>query len=166
MNFRLQALASRFADMIIFNSDTGHAHHLTHGFPARNCTVIHGGVDTERFQPNRELGKPIRKAWGLNDDKGLIGLVGRLDPMKDHPTFLKAAAHLAREGAALRFVCVGSGPENYAARLRLVGDEYNIAVRVIGEGEREDMPAVYNALDIACSSSCGEGLPNGGHILA
>ena len=160
MNFRLQALASRFADMIIFNSIAGRDHHLAHGFPARTCRVIHSGVDTERFQPNRESGRPIRRAWGLNDDTVLIGLVGRLDPMKDHPTFLKAAALLARADSKLRFVCVGTGPESYGTKLRLLTAEYKIADRVIWAGERGDMPAVYNALDIACSSSSSEGLPN------
>jgi glycosyltransferase involved in cell wall biosynthesis len=159
MNFRLQAFASRFADLILFNSNAGRAHHLAQGFPAPKCTVIHGGVDTERFQPNRESGKPLRKAWGINDDTVLIGLVGRLDPTKDHPTFLKAVARLAREDLALRFVCVGSGPENYATRLGLLSEEYKIADRLLWTGGREDMPAVYNALDISCSSSCGEALP-------
>jgi len=31
---------------------------------------------------------------------------------------------------------------------------------LIWAGESEDMPDVYNALDIACSSSIGEGMPN------
>jgi glycosyltransferase involved in cell wall biosynthesis len=159
-SFFLQRYLSPFADLIITNSEAGRAYHLAHGFPALKSIVIHGGVDTERFQPNRESGKPIRTAWGLNDDTVLIGLVGRLDPMKDHPTFLKAAALLAREDSALRFVCVGTGPESYRTKLRLLTDEYKIADRVIWAGAREDMPAVYNALDITCSSSCGEGLPN------
>ena len=160
MNFRLQALASRFADMIIFNSNAGRDHHLAYGFPPRRCTVIHGGVDTELFQPNRESGVPIRKEWGIRDDRILIGLVGRLHLAKDHPTFLKAAARLARENPALRFVCVGSGPERYATILRRLTDEHEIADRVIWAGERGDMPAVYNALDIVCSSSATEGWPN------
>jgi len=32
--------------------------------------------------------------------------------------------------------------------------------RLVWAGAREDMPAVYSALDIACSSSWGEGFPN------
>jgi glycosyltransferase involved in cell wall biosynthesis len=160
MNSRLQAFASRFADKIIFNSNAGLEYHVAQGFPAPECVVIHGGFDTERFKTDPESGAQIRRAWGVKDETILIGLVARLDPMKDHATFIKAAAQLSHEDCNLRFVCVGDGPKEYAASLRHLADEYKIADRLIWAGECADMPAVYNALDIACSSSSGEGLPN------
>jgi glycosyltransferase involved in cell wall biosynthesis len=160
MNFRLQRLASRFADLIIANSEAGREYHLARGIPGRKCIVIHGGVDIDQFKPDRESGKRIREAWGVAEDTLLIGLVARLDPMKDHPTFLKAAALLSRNRADVRFVCVGNGPEDYVAKLHRLAEESGISNRVIWAGERDDMPAVYNALDIACSSSVSEGLPN------
>ena len=68
---------------------------------------------------------------------------------------------LSRDRADLSFVCVGTGGEDYAASLRRLADEYEITDRLIWAGARADMPAVYNALDLACSSSSfGEGLPN------
>jgi glycosyltransferase involved in cell wall biosynthesis len=160
VNFRLQTFASRFADKVIFNSNAGRDYHVARGFPARRCAVIHGGVDAERFKPDRESGRRIREAWAVDDDALLIGLVGRLDPMKDHRTFLKAAELLSRRDFKLRFACVGGGPEGYAARLRRIAEDYKLADVFIWAGERRDMPAVYNALDIACSSSSGEGMPN------
>jgi glycosyltransferase involved in cell wall biosynthesis len=160
MNFRLETLASRLADKIILNSNAGRDYHVAQGMPARKCMVVHSGIDTERFKPDRESGKAIRREWGISDEKILIGLVGRLDPIKDHPTFLKAAALISLEDSDLRFVCVGSGAQPYARDLRRMADECKISDRLIWASEREDMPAVYNALDIACSSSSGEGLPN------
>jgi glycosyltransferase involved in cell wall biosynthesis len=80
--------------------------------------------------------------------------------MKDHPTFLRAAALFTLNHEAIRFVCVGDGPADYRQELYALCRELCLANRVIWAGARRDMPAVYNALDIACSSSYGEGFPN------
>ena len=58
-----------------------------------------------------------RRAWGIADDDFVIGCVARLDPMKDHPTLLAAAASFVRDHADARFVCVGGGPAAYRDRL-------------------------------------------------
>jgi len=159
-NFRLQSFFSRFADLVIFNSNAGRDFHFAVGFRPRKSIVIHSGVDLEQFKPNPELGMMTRREWGVRDGTVLVGLVARLDPMKDHPTFLRAAALVAREMTSCRFVCVGAGPEGYAARLRRLAQELGLSDRLIWAGARNDMPAVYNAVDIVCSSSTTEGLPN------
>jgi glycosyltransferase involved in cell wall biosynthesis len=159
LNFRLQRSTSRFADLIIANSEAGREYHVARGFPAQRCIVIHGGVDLDRFKSDREAGNRIRAAWGIPDGTSLIGLVARPDPIKDHSTFIKAAALLSDMRTDVHFVCIGTGPEERATSLRGL-DTLEIANRIIWAGARDDMPAVYNALDIVCSSSCGEGFPN------
>jgi glycosyltransferase involved in cell wall biosynthesis len=60
-----------------------------------------------------------------------------------------------------RFVCVGGGPAQYQTRLQTLAKNLGLGERLLWLGPREDMPAVYNALDIAVSSSSyGEGLSN------
>ncbi|MHC5827541.1 MAG: glycosyltransferase, partial [Nostoc sp.] len=116
---------------------------------------------TERFQPNPEAGLQVRTEWRISKDTILIGLVGRLDPMKDHPTFLKAVALLCKEREDIRFVCVGMGSHEYAQELYQLAEELEVAEKVIWAGGRADMPDIYNALDINCSSSSyGEGFSN------
>jgi glycosyltransferase involved in cell wall biosynthesis len=90
----------------------------------------------------------------------VIGMVGRLDPMKDHSNFLRAAALLSRDRIDLRFVCVGGGPRDYSDRLERLGIELGLEKRLIWEGTRSDISEVYNAFDLATSSSSGEGFPN------
>jgi glycosyltransferase involved in cell wall biosynthesis len=160
MNFRLQALVSRFADLIILNSNEGRDDHLALGFPPERSVVIHSGVDTDEFCPDRQLGIPIRKKWEIDDGTVLIGVVGRFDPIKDHRTFVQAAALLSGDRTDCRFVFVGDGPADYVAGLRRLVAQSNLSDRVVWAGLRADMPAVYNALDIACSSSVSEGFPN------
>lgn len=159
--FQLECFFSRFADLIIVNSHAGQAYSLAHGFPASKMVVIPNGIDTERFQPDSEAEARVRAEWGVPEDRILIGLVGRLDPMKDHPTFLRAAALVCEKRQDVHFVCVGSGPENYARDLYQLASDLGISEKVIWAGGRADMPAVHNALDIAVSASAyGEGFSN------
>jgi glycosyltransferase involved in cell wall biosynthesis len=160
MNFRLQTLFSRFADLAIFNSSAGRDYHLGLGFKTRKTIVIHPGVDLAEFKPDRASRAVVRQQWAKNEKTILIGLIGRLDPIKDHATFLRSAALLARERSECAFVCVGDGASEYADGLRRLGDELGLSDRLIWAGSRADMPAVYNALDVVCCSSLSEGLPN------
>lgn len=159
--FEIECLLSRFVDLIIINSYAGQAYHLFHGFPVNKMVVIPNGIDTERFQPNPEAGLQVRTEWRISKDTILIGLVGRLNPMKDHPTFLKAVALLCKEREDIRFVCVGMGSHEYAQEMYQLAEELGVAEKVIWAGGRADMPAIYNALDLTCSSSSyGEGFSN------
>ncbi len=158
--FRLECLLSRFADLIIVNSYAGREYYLNHGFPANKMTVIPNGIDIELFKPEQGARIKVRRSCGIPQDTILIGLVGRLDIRKDHPTFLKAAALLFQERHNVRFVCVGSGSENYARKLYELADELGISDQVIWVKARADMSAIYNALDIVVSSSYTEGFSN------
>ncbi|MEH2107241.1 glycosyltransferase [Nostoc sp.] len=158
--FQLECFLSHFADLIIVNSYAGRAYYLINGFPANKMTVIPNGIDIELFKPDQGARIKVRKSWGISEDTILIGLVGRLDIRKDHPTFLRAATLLCKERCDVRFVCVGSGSENYARELYELADELGISNRVIWVKARADMSAIYNALDIVVSSSYTEGFSN------
>lgn len=111
-------------------------------------------------QVGRTAGAGLRGAWGVSPQQRLIGLVARLDPLKDHATFLEAAALLAAQRPDARFVCVGGGGQDYARTLRQRAEGLGLAQRLVWAGEQADMPAVYNALDVACLSSASEAFPN------
>lgn len=160
LNFRLQCFFSRFSDLIIFNSDAGRAHHQAKGFPASKALVIYNGIDTQLFKPQPEAGRLLRERLGIPDEALLIGHVARFDPVKDHTTFLKAAALVCEERPRARFLMVGDGPQAYAARLRTLVEELGISERVIWAGACASMSEVYSAFDVFASSSLSEGFPN------
>jgi glycosyltransferase involved in cell wall biosynthesis len=158
---RLEALLSWKTSLIIVNSWAGLAHCSSIGFAKTRCVVVPNGIDIARFSPNREAGAKQRAHWGIPSASLLIGLIGRLDPMKDHATFLSAAAILAKSRPDARFVCIGGGSDAYLFRLQAIAQKLNIADRVLWTGIVKNMPAAYRALDICCSSSAfGEGTPN------
>ena len=81
--------------------------------------------------------------------------------MKDYPTFLEAAAIVAGRKQGMRFVSVGAGPPDYAARLREQARRLGLEGKMIWAGPRGDLPSIYNALDLLVSSSAfGEGFSN------
>lgn len=158
--FKLQCVLSHFSNLIIVNSHAGRNYHLAHGFPDSKMIVIPNGIDTEKYQPKPELRAKVRAEWDIATEAVLIGRIGRLDPMKDYPTFLKAAALFYNKRKDARFVCVGSGTNHYLDELLQLAEQLGISEQVIWAGSRSDMLAVYSALDIGCSSSYGEGFPN------
>ncbi|NJR14323.1 MAG: glycosyltransferase [Calothrix sp. CSU_2_0] len=158
---KVECFLFQFADLIIINSHAGKKDLLNFGFSEQKMVVVPNGIDTNRFQPDREAGIKVRSEWQVSSQQILIGLVGRLDPQKDHPNFLKAAALLCQEYDNIQFVCVGTGDSKYIEELQQISEDLAISNRVIWAGRRTDMRAVHNALDIAVSASgFGEGFGN------
>jgi glycosyltransferase involved in cell wall biosynthesis len=159
--YRVECHLAKFADLIIVNSRAGFDYAAANGFPKDKMLVIPNGIDTERFRPDSQARRRVRAEWNIKDDEELVGLVARLDPMKDHSTFLKAAALLSAERERAVFVCVGDGSGPYKEMLAQLGAQLGLTGRLIWAGARRDMPAIYNALDVAVSSSSyGEGFSN------
>ena len=159
--YHIECHLSRFADLIIANSQSGGDYAVANGFPRDKMIVIPNGIDTELFRPDKERGLRVRTGWGITENQKLIGIVARLDPMKDHATFLKAAALLAKEKEEVAFVSVGDGREEYKRLLVEMTDELGLTEQMFWIGARDDMPDVYNALDVVVSSSSfGEGFSN------
>jgi glycosyltransferase involved in cell wall biosynthesis len=155
----LGARLSGFPDLIIANSEAGRRSHEESGYSTERMIVIHNGIDTKAYRPDPEAGARVREEWRVGSDETLVGIAARLDPMKDHGNFLRAGSILARGRPRMRLVCVGRGPEAYARQLRELGE--SLGVGVLWAGARNDMPAVYNAMDLlCCSSDSGEGFPN------
>lgn len=151
---------SRFSDLIITNSRAGLEYSTQKGFQKEKMIFIPNGIETTNFRPQPRLREVIRKKWNVNKNEILIGIVARFDPMKDHITFLKAAALVDSSCPDVRFVCVGSGDAGYTELLRHVSEELGLANKILWVGVQKDMPAVYSSLDILCLSSAGEGFPN------
>lgn len=158
--FRVGCWLSRFADLIICNSITGRDFHGACGYPDERMVVVPNGIDSERFKPDQEAREQLRREWAIGEQEYLVGLVARVDPDKDHATFLRAAAQVRKETEGVRFICVGDDPKGQGPALKRLGSDLGLDGHLIWAGARLDMPRVYSALDLAVSSSCSEGFPN------
>jgi len=159
--FRLAAWLSRGADLIIANAESGRRFHVEHGYSGDRMIVIPNGIDVGRFRRDQDARSRLRHDWELPADAFVVGIVARLDPMKDHETYLKAAGIVSRQIPNARFAIVGEGPSDTTRHLARVAAAHGVESSVIWLGGRSDMPAVYNAFDVAVSSSAfGEGFSN------
>jgi glycosyltransferase involved in cell wall biosynthesis len=119
--------------------------------------VIPLGLELEPFLNCAAHRGELRHELGIDDSAPLIGIVGRIVPIKNHRLFLDAALHVADQNPRVRFVIVGDGPlrpemERYAYEL-------GIANRVIFTGWRRDLQRIYADLDVLAVSSINEGTP-------
>ena len=160
LGFSFERKLAYFARHIIVNSQAGHRYLVSQGFPTGKLVMIPNGFDTQHFRPNAEARRKIRAELAVADDQILIGLVARLDPIKDHLTFLRAAKLLSVLRPETRFVCVGTGSELYRQRLFKFVEGLSLQGKIIWTGLRRDVASVYNALDVNVLSSISEGCPN------
>lgn len=123
--------------------------------------VVENGIDVGRFRPEPELRGALRREFGLDSGAMLIGIVGRLDPMKDHATFLEAAALIRSRIPGIRFLVAGADGSGLERRLRDQAEALGIGESVLWRAPGDDVEIVYNALDVLVSSSTwGEGFSN------
>jgi glycosyltransferase involved in cell wall biosynthesis len=161
LGYCLEARLSRRPALIIANSSAGRDDAVARGMPRDRMVVVPNGIDTETVRPDPAAGRVMRRQWGISDSAFVIGMVARLDPMKDHETFLAGAADFSRLHPDARFVCVGGGPQAYRQALDRRARALGLGERVVWAGEIPDAAAVYSAFDIATlSSAFGEGFPN------
>ena len=157
----LEVKLAGLASLIIVNSQAGQQHLIAQGVPAGKVVVIPNGIDGNRFYPDSRVREQTRAAWKIANDEILIGMVGRIDPIKEHHVFLLAAQKLSQAYPKVRFVCVGERVnQRYQASLSALTEELKLAQRVIWTGAQYDMLGVYNALDILTNASSSEGFSN------
>jgi glycosyltransferase involved in cell wall biosynthesis/SAM-dependent methyltransferase len=160
-SFELSRAASRFAHLIISNSEAGKRFHCGHGYPANRTVVVPNGIDARRFAPGPERRAATRARWGIDGDAPVVAIVGRLDPMKAHDAFLRVAALIKARRPDTRFAIIGDGPADYAARLREYAARLGVQNEVVWISSHTDVHAAYAAIDVLASlSAWGEGFPN------
>jgi glycosyltransferase involved in cell wall biosynthesis len=143
---RLGALVSRQVDVVIANSEAGIAFHRARGFRPKRFVLIDNGIDTARFRPNAEERQRVRAELGIAADAIVAIHVARVDPMKDHVSFLAAMEWVP----SVFGLMVGAGTQDLA-----------VPPNVRAIGLRRDVDRLYPAADIVVSTSAfGEGFSN------
>jgi glycosyltransferase involved in cell wall biosynthesis len=117
--------------------------------------VITNGTDTDRFVADPARRKTARAALGIPDDAFVIGTVGRMAAVKNHPLLVRAAAPLLDERT--RLVIVGGGAES--EQTRALAKELGVDAFAHFPGETNDVAPYLAAFDVFALSSDSEGLP-------
>jgi len=123
---------------------------------ADKIRVVPLGLDLAHLAAELPRGV-LRREAGIPEEASLVGMVGRLVPIKDVPTFLQAARIVRGRRTDARFALVGDGEERPA--LESLCRELGLDGAVTFFGWRRDLAAVYGDLDVVVNASRNEGTP-------
>jgi len=124
---------------------------------AEKISVVPLGFDLDPFLNSHTQRGEFRREMGLSDEHKLVGIVGRIFPIKNHALFLESAARIAAQEPAARFVVVGDGV--FRPNLENQARELGITDRVLFTGWRRDLPRICADLNVLVVSSDNEGTP-------
>jgi len=157
----IERILARSTDVIVAISKTQKTDlaQKFHVAPADKIKVIPLGFNLVPFLKKCQDEGSFRKSLGKGKETLLVGIVGRLVPIKNHVLFLNVAKIIINENKSLNvgFVLVGDGE----LREKLEGHVENKGLKnhVSFCGWQRDLPAVYADLNILALTSKNEGTP-------
>ena len=157
----LERLLSKFTDVIIAISNT-QKHELSDKYritPAHKIKTIRLGFQLNSFLENNGWKHPFRQRLGIDDNTFLIGIVGRLVPIKNHVMFLNTVKIFLEQNpdVNVKFIVVGDG--ELRSLLEKYCQEQGLSDYVRFCGWVIDVHSVYADLDILALTSINEGTP-------
>ena len=145
---------------IIYNAYASAQQHEAIGYMTARTHVIPNGFDTELFCPNPYNREYIRQQLGIPHDALVIGMIARYHPIKNHDLFLAAASFMHRHYPNVHFILAGRDINSDNQKLVQQCSQYGLNSRLHLLGERKDIPAILNAMDIFSLTSENEAFPN------
>ncbi len=159
MQLRLWGLMSKMPACLMYVSHLNQEQHLAWGFDNTKAIVIPNGVETSRCFPNKPKGMEVRKSLGIPENAFVIGKIARFHRQKNHIGFLQSAAILAQKHPEVHYLLVGTNVDEKNQELVSLRDELGLKGKVHMIGNRQDIPDVVNAFDLATLTSFGEAFP-------
>ncbi len=158
--YGLEAFASRFSDAeLVQNPEDLAVISRLRLAPRGRVRLLGNGIDLARFDRGRfsETHRAaVRNVLGIGPDQIVVGCVGRLVAEKGYRELFAAARRL---GAGYAFVVIGAEDPEKADTL---GRDALRAARQVGVqflGHRDDVDALYPAMDVFALPSYREGYP-------
>jgi glycosyltransferase involved in cell wall biosynthesis len=155
----LERIAASMSDTIItLTQSLRHELAETYGVARQaRMTILPLGLDLESFTHIIRKQGDFRKQWQIPADAPLIGIVGRLAPIKNHDLFLQAAALVKAQVPDAHFVIVGDGETRTDVEAQV--NALKLRDSTTFTGWQRDLLPLYSDLDVLVNSSISEGTP-------
>lgn len=145
----------RYSNRIIAVSKAVKRSMVAGGTSPKQIVTIYNGIEPLTRASRQERAAQLR-AYGGDPEKKAVGIIARLEEVKDHKTFLLAAQAVLRENTQVQFYVIGDGS------LRSALEEYAVALgiapHVIFTGFVAKVEALTAALDLHVITSRQEAL--------
>jgi len=154
---KVERVLSRKTDVIITLTESLKDELSSKGIqPRRRFCVVPLGLDLSRFQQG-VADQTFRAEVGVKENMFLIGVVGRLVPIKRHQDVLEAMAMVLQKNPMVRLAVVGGGECEF--HLKSLAEKLKISDKVFFCGFRKDLEKIYPSLDLVVLCSANEGMP-------
>ena len=156
---RLERGAFRLAHRVVANAEAVRRQLIREGLPAGKVVTHYNGLDLERVKASSNATREeILTMLGL-PERRLVTIVANLQhPVKDHPTFLRAAAQVRAETSDAAFVIAGEG--KLMPSLHELSAELGLERDVFFIGRCEKVAELLSVSDVCALSSTAEGFSN------
>lgn len=124
----------------------------TYPIGANSVETLYLGVDLLRLKRSSGKAYIFRSKYNIHRDVKIVGVVGRIDPMKGQMEFLESIPAILDINQNVFFVVVGQptspDEESYLDALQLRSKELGIEDKVLFAGYFEDVSIPLSAMDI------------------
>lgn len=124
---------------------------------AHGGVVLPNAIKVDRFLDAKAHRERVRAEWRVPDGWTVLGVIGRLMPVKNHQFLLELMRLEEESGAKVLLLVVGDGP--LRQELEQTVEDWRLQDRVRFLGIKTDIPAVMGGLDLLVMPSHYEGLP-------
>jgi len=122
--------------------------------PEDKVNLIPLGIDHEEFKPGG-CKSDLRRKYGVEEDSILVGLLGRLSPVKGHFDFIAAAGIVVRRFPETRFLIAGGEAQLTLSDLKRQIDRSGLSENFVLLGVVEDVRELLEILDVGVIASVG-----------
>ena len=132
---------------------------ISRKFNPQNIFTVYNGIPFDDHIPpctRRELFE--RYNIPFPEDSILVVIMARLDPVKDHETFIRAAAEVSRVNPKVRFIIAGPGDE-LRPRLEQFAEKMGVRDRICFTGMINEPYDLFQVIDINVLTSISESFP-------
>jgi glycosyltransferase involved in cell wall biosynthesis len=157
---RLLGLISFLPKQIVYCSLASKKIHEKYFYTKSKGKFIPNGVDTCLFSPNKEKRSTKIHELQIDQNQFIIGMIGRYDPQKDYPNFVRAANIIMQGYKNIQFIMCGPGVnESNQELMELISTTYD-PTKYHLIGSHFDIENVHNCFDLfILTSSYGEAFP-------
>lgn len=140
------AVSDTFKDMLV-----------SRGFKKENIYTVYNGINMDQKIEYLTREEFLSKHKIEADARTIVGIIARLDKVKDHDTFLEGAKLALDENPNLLFLLAGDGGER--ERLMEKADSLKLGENIKFLGHLNDIYSFLNAIDINTLTSISESFP-------
>ena len=119
--------------------------------PKRIAVIINGASPLKRSTDSEKI--KLKEALGFPRDTTVVTICARLEPCKDHVTFLRAARILSEHYPDYRFLIIGSG--SLEKTLKEKAKKLGVDQAVVFTGFLDDTSPYMNITDVNVNCSIG-----------